>query len=79
MKKRILLSILCIAAVSILPACNKQNEGPESFECEVAYKDTLENFREVLSPGDTELLSDGMYGVYEAAQSLGDAAAETIG
>jgi hypothetical protein len=79
MKKRVWIAILCIAAVSLLPACSKQKGDTETFECEAAYKDTLKNFREVISSGDAELLSDGMYGVFEAAQALGDAAADTIG
>ena len=80
MKKRVLIVILCVAAVSIFSACNKQNEDTAPFECEAAYKDTLGDFSALLdSLEDTENLNDGMYAVYQAALELGDAAADTIG
>ena len=80
MKKRVLSVILCIAALSTLSACDKQKKDTEPFECEAAYKDTIENFNELItSSGDVENLYDGMYAVYEAAQELGDAAKDTIG
>ena len=80
MKKRVLIVILCVAAVSIFSACNKQNEDTVPFECEAAYKDTLGDFSVLLdSLEDTENLNDGMYAVYQAAQELGDAAEDMIG
>ena len=83
MKKRVLIAVLCIAALSTLSACDKQkgdNTETEPIECEVAYKDSLVNINEAISSsGDAENLIDGMYGVYEAAKELGDAAADTIG
>ena len=79
MKKRVLIFILCAAAVSTLSACSKSKDT-EPFECEAAYKDTLENLSEVLAaPEGEEYIYDGMYGVYEAAKELGDAAENTIG
>ena len=47
MKNRVLIFILCAAAVSTLSACNKSKDDTE-FVCEAAYKDTLEDIREVL-------------------------------
>ncbi len=80
MKNRVLIFILCAAAVSTLSACNKSKGDTEPFACEAAYKDTLENLCEVLEiPEGEEYIMDGMYGVYEAAKELGDAAADTIG
>ena len=80
MKKRVLIFILCAAAVSTLPACTKSKEDTEPFACESAYKGTLENLSEVITlPEGEEYIYDGMYGVYEAAKALGDAAADTIG
>ena len=79
MKKRALIVILCIAAVSILSACNKTDE-PAPVKPEIAYKDTLVDFQEILAaPDDEENILDGMYGVYEAIQTLGDVAADTVG
>jgi len=80
MKKRVMIAILCVAAVSILAACNKSTDDLGPFECEVAYKDTLGDFYELLTfTGTDEGLNDGMYAVYQAVQELGDAAADTIG
>ena len=80
MKKRVLAILLCIAAVSILSACSTPNDDAEPFACEVAYKDTLDSlYKLISSPASEEMIYDGMYGVYEAAQALGDAAADTIG
>ena len=80
MKKRVLAILLCIAAVSILPACNDQKDNEEPFDCKTAYDNTLEDlYKLISSPASEEMIYDGMYGVYEAAQALGDAAADTIG
>ena len=80
MKKRVLAILLCIAAVSILPACNDQKDNEEPFDCKTAYNNTLDDlYKLISSPAGEEMVYDGMYGVYEAAQALGDAAADTIG
>ena len=80
MKKRVLAFLLCIAAVSILPACNDQKDNEEPFDCKTAYDNTLDDlYKLISSPASEEMIYDGMYGVYEAAQALGDAAADTIG
>ena len=80
MKKRVLAILLCIAAVSILPACNNQKDNEEPFDCKTAYDNTLDDlYKLISSPAGEEMVYDGMYGVYEAAQALGDAAADTIG
>lgn len=80
MKKRVLAILLCIAAVSILPACNDQKDNEEPFDCKTAYDNTLDDlYKLISSPASEEMIYDGMYGVYEAAQALGDAAADTIG
>ena len=79
MKKRVWIVILCIAAVSLLTACNQTDE-PTPVKPEVAYKDTLVDFGEILSaPDSEENRIDGMYGVREAIQALGDVAADTVG
>lgn len=79
MKKRVWIVILCIAAVCILSACNKKDE-PKPVKPEKAYKDTLVDFGEILSAPDAEEnMIDGMYGVREAIQALGDEAADTVG
>ena len=80
MKKRVLAILLCIAAVSILAACNDQKDNEEPFDCKTAYDNTLDDlYKLISSPASEEMIYDGMYGVYEAAQALGDAAADTIG
>ena len=80
MKKRVLAILLCIAAVSILAACNDQKDNEEPFDCKTAYNNTLDDlYKLISSPASEEMVYDGMYGVYEAAQELGDAAADTIG
>ena len=80
MKKRVLAILLCIAAVSILAACNDQKDNEEPFDCDAAYDNTLDDlYKLISSPVSEEMIYDGMYGVYEAAQALGDAAADTIG
>lgn len=53
MKKRVWIVILCIAAVSLLTACNQTDE-PTPVKPEVAYKDTLVDFGEILSAPDSE-------------------------
>ena len=79
MKRRVLIIILCIAAVCILSACN-QTEGPAPQKPEAAYKDTLADMQGILSsPESAENIFDGMYGVYEAILALGDDAADTVG
>lgn len=79
MKRRVLIIILCIAAVCILSACNK-TEGPAPQKPEAAYKDTLADMQGILSsPESAENIFDGMYGVYEAILALGDDAADTVG
>ena len=78
MKKRALIIILCIAVLSTLSACNRAAGHP--VRPKAAYKDILAGFREVLSsPESTENVYDGMYGVYEVIQALGDTAADTVG
>ena len=80
MKKQVLAILLCIAAVSILPSCNDQKDNEEPFDCKTAYDNTLDDlYKLISSPTSEEMIYDGMYGVYEAAQELGDAAADTIG
>lgn len=89
MKKRAMILIFCIAAMSILCSCNKTQKKdppditplqPETFESEAAYQETLGALSELLaSPGDAENLNDGMYAVWQAIEQLGDAAADTIG
>jgi len=87
MKKRVWIIILCIAAVGILTAVlifvssqKDKKDNTEPFECEAAYKTTLDDLNTIIaSPVSEEMIYDGMYGVYEAAQELGDAAADTIG
>jgi hypothetical protein len=85
MKKRRLIIVVCIAAASILAAIgillalnNGGQQGP--VKPKKAYKDTLVDMQEFLStPKAEEDIADGMYGVYEAIQALGDAAADTVG
>jgi hypothetical protein len=89
MKKRAMILIFCIAAMSILCSCNKTQKKdppditplqPGTFESEAAYQETLGALSELLaSPGDAENLNDGMYAVWQAIEQLGDAAADTIG
>lgn len=85
MKKRALIVILCIAAAIILGAviilsASNQTDEPAPVKPEVAYKDSLVDVQEILAaPDDEENVLDGMYGVREAIQALGDAAADTVG
>ena len=65
MKKRVLAILLCIAAVSILPACNDQKDNEEPFDCKTAYNNTLDDlYKLISSPAGEEMVYDGMYGVY---------------
>lgn len=77
MKRRALIIILCIAAVSILSACS---DGRQPVKPKKAYKDTLADIQEVISdPESEEDIIDGIYGIQEAILALGDAAADTVG
>lgn len=80
MKKRVLAILLCIVAVSVLTACNNKKNNAAPFDCKTAYNNTLEDIYKLVSfPVSEEMIYDGMYGVFEAAKELGDAAADTIG
>ncbi len=80
MKKGALITLLCVAAAIILCACGKQGKKASGFDCEEAYKPTLEEFYEVIaSPESNEDLHDGLNGVREAALAFGDGALDKIG
>ena len=69
-------AVIILAAVGILLAGGQQ--GP--VKPKKAYKEPLVDVQEFLSATiPVEEIPDGMYGVYEAIQALGDEAADTVG
>ena len=73
--KRNLMLILSIAMVLCLAGCAEEAANPRDL-----YGEVLTNYYDIIARPDGErVFADGEFGVFEAAQALGDAALDTIG